>query len=77
MMILPTVTIFVFFCAGNGFIEGSELDRFLYELVTSVNTSDLGPEVSSTSCIPYNEDVQLSVTLSSVCLRGLYMSRTE
>ena len=32
--------------AGNGFIEGKELDQFLYELVTSVNTRDLGPGVS-------------------------------
>ncbi|KAK6174655.1 hypothetical protein SNE40_017890 [Patella caerulea] len=31
---------------GNGYIEGTELDNFLYELVTSVNTSDVGPEVS-------------------------------
>ncbi|XP_025116103.1 calbindin-32-like isoform X2 [Pomacea canaliculata] len=36
---------------GNGFIEGSELDRFLYELVTSVNTSDLGPEVVSQTAL--------------------------
>ncbi|GFR91769.1 calbindin-32 [Elysia marginata] len=28
----------------NGYIEGSELDQFLYELVTSVNTQDVGPE---------------------------------
>ncbi|KAL8616393.1 Calbindin-32 [Nucella lapillus] len=30
---------------GNGFIEGKELDQFLFELVTSVNAVDLGPEV--------------------------------
>lgn len=32
---------------GNGFIEGNELDQFLYELVTSVNILDVGPEVVS------------------------------
>ena len=38
------------FCvSGNGFIEGKELDQFLYELVTSINTTDLGPEVSTRS----------------------------
>ena len=34
------------FLSGNGFIEGSELDGFLREFVTSVNTSECGPEVS-------------------------------
>jgi len=32
---------------GNGFIEGSELDGFLREFVTSVNSSDTAPEVVS------------------------------
>lgn len=36
---------------GNGFIEGKELDQFLYELVTSVNTSDVGPEVVSQAAL--------------------------
>lgn len=31
---------------GNGFIEGSELDSFLTQLVTSINSQDIGPEVS-------------------------------
>ncbi|KAL5021915.1 hypothetical protein ScPMuIL_001070 [Solemya velum] len=31
---------------GNGFIEDKELDDFLLELVTSVNSSDCGLEVS-------------------------------
>lgn len=30
---------------GNGYIEGTELDGFLKEFVSSANTSDLGPEV--------------------------------
>ncbi|KAK3086898.1 hypothetical protein FSP39_025108 [Pinctada imbricata] len=32
---------------GNGFIEGEELESFLVELVTSVNSQDVGPEVVS------------------------------
>ncbi|KAJ8303152.1 hypothetical protein KUTeg_019548 [Tegillarca granosa] len=28
----------------NGYIEGNELDKFLIELVTSVNTQDIGLE---------------------------------
>ncbi|CAG2164160.1 unnamed protein product [Oppiella nova] len=34
---------------GNGFIEGRELDNFLKEFVSSVNTTDVGPEVVSES----------------------------
>ncbi|ESO82261.1 hypothetical protein LOTGIDRAFT_134987 [Lottia gigantea] len=36
---------------GNGYIEGTELDNFLYELVTSVNTLDVGPEVVSQTAL--------------------------
>lgn len=32
---------------GNGFIEGTELDSFFREFISSVNTTDCGPEVSS------------------------------
>jgi Ca2+-binding EF-hand superfamily protein len=32
---------------GNGFIEGTELDGFLREFVSSVNSTDCGPEVVS------------------------------
>ena len=32
--------------AGNGYIEGAELDGFLREFVSSVNVADVGPEVS-------------------------------
>ncbi|TRY61319.1 hypothetical protein TCAL_11157 [Tigriopus californicus] len=32
---------------GNGFIEGTELDSFLREFVSSVNQTDCGPEVVS------------------------------
>jgi hypothetical protein len=31
--------------SGNGYIEGSELDGFLREFVSSVNNADCGPEV--------------------------------
>lgn len=31
---------------GNGYIEGSELDGFLKEFVSSVNANDSGSEVS-------------------------------
>lgn len=36
--------VFVFF-AGNGYIEGTELDGFLREFVSSANTADVSPEV--------------------------------
>lgn len=36
---------------GNGFIEGTELDGFLREFVTSVNASECGPEVVSDSML--------------------------
>ena len=36
----------IFLHSGNGYIEGTELDDFLREFVTSVNASDCGPEVS-------------------------------
>jgi hypothetical protein len=31
---------------ANGYIEGTELDGFLAEFVSSVNIMDVGPEVS-------------------------------
>lgn len=36
---------------GNGYIEGSELDKFLKEFVSSVNVADVGPEVISDSAM--------------------------
>lgn len=36
---------------GNGFIEGKELDNFLREFVSSVNATDVGPEVVSDSML--------------------------
>jgi len=36
---------------GNGYIEGSELDGFLKEFVSSVNAADTGPEVVSDSML--------------------------
>ncbi|XP_045193627.2 calbindin-32-like isoform X2 [Mercenaria mercenaria] len=36
---------------GNGYIEDSELDGFLKELVTSVITSDVGPDAISDSAL--------------------------
>ncbi|KAK3732074.1 hypothetical protein RRG08_026459 [Elysia crispata] len=41
----------VLLSSSNGYIEGSELDQFLYELVTSVNTQDVGPEVVSQAAL--------------------------
>ncbi|RWS30429.1 calbindin-32-like protein [Leptotrombidium deliense] len=37
---------------GNGFIEGRELDNFLKEFVSSVNTLDVNPESISDSILP-------------------------
>ncbi|KAF7492950.1 Calbindin-32 [Sarcoptes scabiei] len=34
---------------GNGYIEGRELDNFLREFVSSVNTNDSGPEIVTDS----------------------------
>ncbi|BFZ13234.1 hypothetical protein BsWGS_16273 [Bradybaena similaris] len=45
---------------GNGYIEGSELDKFLYELVTSVNTQDVGPEVVSQAALKEAKESILS-----------------
>ncbi|XP_076470339.1 calbindin-32-like [Babylonia areolata] len=45
---------------GNGFIEGKELDQFLYELVTSVNTTDMGPEVVSQAALQDAKQLILS-----------------
>lgn len=36
---------------GNGFIEGNELDSFLTQLVTSINSQDIGPEVVSPTAL--------------------------
>ena len=36
---------YFFSLAGNGFIEGRELDKFLREFVSSVNFNDVEPEV--------------------------------
>lgn len=35
----------MFSLPGNGYIEGTELDGFLREFVSSVNVMDVGPEV--------------------------------
>lgn len=42
---------FLFLFAGNGFIEGKELDNFLREFVSSVNATDVGPEIVSDSML--------------------------
>ena len=49
MKIKRTSTTFycLLFDAGNGYIEGTELDGFLREFVESVNNVDSGPEVVS------------------------------
>ncbi|XP_046375471.1 calbindin-32-like [Haliotis cracherodii] len=45
---------------GNGYIEGTELDQFLYELVTSVNVQDVGPEVVSQAALDDAKDLMLN-----------------
>ncbi|XP_067652817.1 calbindin-32-like [Haliotis asinina] len=45
---------------GNGFIEGTELDQFLFELVTSVNSQDVGPEVVSQAALDDAKDLMLT-----------------
>ncbi|XP_046585135.1 calbindin-32-like [Haliotis rubra] len=45
---------------GNGFIEGTELDQFLFELVTSVNSQDVGPEVVSQAALDDAKDLMLN-----------------
>ncbi|XP_041377166.1 calbindin-32-like isoform X3 [Gigantopelta aegis] len=45
---------------GNGFIEGKELDNFLYELVTSVNVQDVGPEVVSQTALDQAKNLILA-----------------
>ena len=56
------------FCvSGNGFIEGKELDQFLYELVTSINTTDLGPEVSTRSVNPHPTPFTLHPVFLTLC----------
>lgn len=41
------MTFSFFLSAGNGYIEGKELDDFLVELVTSINKEDVGSEVGT------------------------------
>jgi len=42
---------------GNGYIEGSELDGFLREFISSVNTADCGPEVISDTALAHVKEV--------------------
>lgn len=35
----------IYFVTGNGYIEGTELDGFLREFVSSANITDIAPEV--------------------------------
>jgi len=44
--IILTCFICLFLLTANGYIEGTELDGFLAEFVSSVNIMDVGPEVS-------------------------------
>lgn len=50
-----------FYLLGNGYIEGRELDNFLREFVSSVNATDVGPEV----CLP---DTQTNLFLEIVAI---------
>lgn len=38
--------LFYYIFSGNGYIEGTELDGFLREFVSSANVTDIAPEVS-------------------------------
>lgn len=51
---------------GNGFIEGSELDSFLTQLVTSINSQDIGPEVSDGAIEVHLLILSLFLSLSEV-----------
>lgn len=51
----------LFFRAANGFIEGSELDGFLREFVSSVNAADVGPEVM------FHQALLVCVSIHSTC----------
>lgn len=42
-LIFSLMTFLLF--SGNGYIEGTELDGFLREFVSSANTADVSPEV--------------------------------
>lgn len=42
----------ILFFPGNGYIEGTELDGFLREFVSSANATDISPEVSGEKQLP-------------------------
>lgn len=49
---------------GNGYIEGTELDGFLREFVSSANITDVSPEVST-----------LNRNVYSVCKRMQFVNK--
>lgn len=56
------------FVPGNGYIEGTELDGFLREFVSSANVTDISPEVSvvlvcKNSTIEETEHVKIETKL--------------
>ena len=59
------IIIYIIYFLGNGFIEGQELDGFLREFVTSVNTDDV--EVSSLLHFTLNPRVKIKELSVSLC----------
>lgn len=50
-----SLSLFDILSAANGYIEGTELDGFLAEFVSSVNILDVGPEVSLTNFFTFTK----------------------
>lgn len=50
-----SLSLFDILSAANGYIEGTELDGFLAEFVSSVNIMDVGPEVSLTNFFTFTK----------------------
>ena len=55
------------FVSGNGYIEGTELDGFLREFISSVNADDCGPEVSELTILSRGLVSKGIVVVSAVC----------
>ena len=47
------LTVFLFYLSGNGFIEGTELDGFLREFVSSANPTEVNAEVCVASIFKF------------------------
>lgn len=62
-----------FFPTGNGYIEGTELDGFLREFVSSANTADVSPEVNCTRAHTYVHTYLYIYTYSLLDIDGIYI----